>query len=502
MCGMAKVRVEFRCEACGHGEPKWAGRCSGCAAWATLVQVVDHDAGAAGRLAAHIDDRPESIAEIVPRSDLDRFATIDEVDRVLGGGLVPGSVTLVGGEPGIGKSTLLLQIVGALAQQGVRCLYVAAEESKAQVHARAGRLEVMHDDLWLSATTDLDAVEQHIRSVAPQVVVVDSVQTVADQSVASTAGSVTQVRTVAHRLVGMAKSMSIAVVLVGHVTKDGALAGPRVLEHVVDTVLAFEGDRHHALRWLRAVKHRYGPTDELGVFSMGERGLEVVADPSKVFLADRVRGVSGSIVVPTLDARRPLLVELQALVVAAKGSPRRTTEGVDNGRLTLLLAVLERRAGHQLHDCDVYALAVGGAQVDDPGADLALCLAVASALSAKPIADDVVACGEIGLGGELRRVAQLDRRLAEAARAGFKRAIVPANTAELPGGLQLYRAETLAEALWMVGCAADESESAIDADSARPAVPRSPSPRSSLARSWSQGLSVSDAPPGRSVRTV
>jgi DNA repair protein RadA/Sms len=494
---MAKARLEFRCEDCGHTEPKWAGRCSACEAWATLVEVVDHDAHRRAGSSTLVDDRPESITAIVTRADLDRFPTIDEVDRVLGGGLVPGSVTLVGGEPGIGKSTLLLQIVGALAQRGVRALYIAAEESKAQVHARAGRLDVVHEALWLSATTDLDAVEQHVRAVSPQVVVVDSVQAVADRSVASTAGSVTQVRTVAHRLVGLAKSMSVAVVLVGHVTKDGSLAGPRVLEHVVDTVLSFEGDRHHALRWLRAVKHRYGPTDELGVFSMGERGLEVVADPSKVFLADRVRGVSGSIVVPTLDARRPLLVELQALVVAAKGSPRRTTEGVDSGRLALLLAVLERRAGHQLHDADVYALAVGGAQVDDPGADLAMCLAVASALTGKPIPDDLIACGEIGLGGELRRVAQLDRRLGEAARAGFTRAIVPNSTPDAPDGLQLYRAETLTEALWMVGCAAEDTEPPIDT------VGSSPSPSSSRARSKSSyPRSLRDGPPGRSLGRV
>lgn len=377
---------------------------------------------------------------------------IAEVDHVLGGGLVPGSVTLIGGEPGIGKSTLLLQILSKVARSRRRALYVSAEESKQQVRMRAERLEALQPDLWLVSETDLASLVAHLDDVKPEVVVVDSIQTIANAELSSAPGTVVQVRECAHRLVQIAKSRGIALVLVGHVTKDGSLAGPRVLEHVVDTVLSFEGDRHHALRVLRGIKHRFGPAGELGVFEMLDAGLVAVPDPSSVFLADRARDISGSVVVPTIDGKRPLLVEVQSLVNRSfLASPRRSAEGVDSGRLAFLLAVLMSRAGVNTHDKDVYTLAVGGVQVREPAADLALCCAVASSLANVALPPDLVVCGEVGLGGEIRRVGHLDRRLNEAARLGMRRAVVPQHSEGIPAGVRAIRVKTVREALKAVG---------------------------------------------------
>jgi DNA repair protein RadA/Sms len=446
--GVATTRTVFRCTDCGQVAPKWVGRCATCGAWSTLTEELDvaYAAGAPGVRA--LGDTPLPIDQ-VDSSEWGPVATgFAEVDRVLGGGLVPGSVTLVGGEPGIGKSTLLLQIVHAVAAQGQRALYVSAEESKQQVRLRAERLGALHPELWLVAETSLPDLVAHIDRVKPDVVVIDSVQSIADPAFESAPGTIVQVRECAHRLVGEAKSRGVAVVLVGHVTKEGALAGPRVLEHVVDTVLAFEGDRHHALRLLRTVKHRFGATNEIGVFEMAHRGLCTVADPSGVFLADRVSGVSGSVVVPTIEGHRPLLVELQALVTkSATALPRRSAEGVDSGRLALLLAVLDSRAGINVRENDVYALAIGGVQLREPGADLALCCAVASAVVGRALPSDLIVVGEVGLGGELRRVSQYERRLHEAARLGLLQAVVPASAPAAPPGMRVHRAATLREAL-------------------------------------------------------
>ena len=378
---------------------------------------------------------------------------IAELDRVLGGGLVPGSVTLVGGEPGIGKSTLLLQALAAMAGAGHRVPAVSAEESAQQVRLRAERLGALHPRLWLLSETELPAILAALDEVAPAVVVIDSIQTVFDPDLSSAPGSVTQVRECAHRLVRVAKERDLAVVLVGHVTKDGGLAGPRVLEHVVDTVLSFEGDRHHALRLLRAVKHRFGSTNELGLFEMTGTGLDGVPDAGALFLADRRPGMPGSVVVPTIDGHRPLLVELQALVATPTtiANPRRSAQGVDGGRLALLLAVLDRELASRLATTDVYALAVGGVRVAEPGADLGLALAVASSAYDRPLPADLVACGEVGLGGELRQVGQTPRRLAEAARLGFTTAVVPASAPDPPPGIRAIRAATLAEAMRRVG---------------------------------------------------
>lgn len=393
--------------------------------------------------------RPVPIAEV----DLDRCGPrstgLGELDRVLGGGLVPGSVTLLGGEPGIGKSTLLLQALAAMAASERPVLLVTAEESARQVRLRAERLGALVPDLHLVAENALATILGHVGDLRPEVVVVDSIQTIFDPDLGSAPGSVTQVRECAHRLVVAAKELDVSIVLVGHVTKEGALAGPRVLEHVVDTVLSFEGDRHHSLRLLRAVKHRFGSSDELGLFEMGERGLTGVPDASGLLLTDRRPGVAGSVVVPTMDGHRPLLVEIQTLVSSSTlAQPRRSAQGLDHGRLTLLLAVLDRRVGlASFAKSDVYASAVGGVRVAEPGADLALALALVSSLANRTLPADLVAVGEVGLGGELRQAPQLSRRLAEAARLGFRRAVVPVSAPDAPTGLTLIRATTLAEAV-------------------------------------------------------
>ena len=449
---MSKTRTLFRCRECGHTESKWAGRCSACGEWSTLEEEVAAPAAATVGAGVVPADTAQPIDQIDYAEWVPAPTGLPEVDRVLGGGLVPGSVTLLHGEPGIGKSTLLLQIVRSVAAQGRRALYCTAEESKQQVRLRAERLGTLHPDLWLASETDLTHVLHHIAEVKPDVVIVDSIQTIADPALSSAPGTVVQVRECANRLVQVAKSTGVAIVLVGHVTKEGALAGPRVLEHLVDTVLGFEGDRHHAMRVLRAAKHRFGSTDEAGVFEMREEGLVTVADPSSIFLADRAREVSGSIVLPAIDGHRPLLVEIQALIVkTGLAFPRRSAEGVDLGRLNFLLAVLEKRAGVALTEHDVYALAVGGLQVKEPGADLALCLALASARLDTVLPPDLVACGEVGLGGELRRVTHLERRLHEAARLGLRRAIVPVNAPPSPAGVEELRAATLTDALRLAG---------------------------------------------------
>jgi DNA repair protein RadA/Sms len=442
-------RQRFRCTACGDVALKWAGRCDGCGEWNTLEVEAPPAAGGAVGIESLAPSSPARPITDVPIVTSDPIPTgVAELDRVLCGGLVPGSVTLVGGEPGIGKSTLLLQVTAHLARTGHRALYVSAEESAQQVRHRAERLGAVCDGLFLASETSLPHLFGHIDACRPEVVVVDSVQTVHDPALPSAAGSVAQVRAVTSGLVRAAKERDLIVVLVGHVTKDGGLAGPRVLEHIVDTVVSFEGDRHHLLRLLRATKHRFGSTQELGLLALGDTGLDQVADPSGLFLADRRPGIPGSVVVPTIEGRRPLLVELQALLAGGSAEhPRRSTQGVDGGRVGLLLAVLDRRVGLGVLSKDVYVMAVGGAKVTEPGADLPLALAIASSLSDRSVGGDVVACGEVGLGGELRSVAGLDRRLAEAARLGFRQAIVPSSTPVVDADIHVERVRNLGDAI-------------------------------------------------------
>jgi DNA repair protein RadA/Sms len=446
---VARNRIVYRCSECGTAEPKWAGRCSACEAWNSLVEEIERPA-----VVGRDDALGGGAATPVPISEVDMEAWapaatgVGELDRVLQGGFVPGSVTLLGGEPGIGKSTLLLQALAGLAAEGRRCLYVTAEESTQQVRRRAERLGTLPAGLWLVSDTALPHLLGHLDAVRPDVVVVDSIQTVYDPALSSAPGSVAQVRECAHRLVRVSKDRAMASVLVGHVTKDGGLAGPRVLEHLVDTVLSFEGERHHALRLLRAVKHRFGSTDELGLFAMTDAGLDGVPDPSALFLADRRTGTAGSVVAPVLDGHRPLLVEVQALVAKSNlPAPRRSAQGLDSGRLALVLAVLQQHVELSLRDADVHTVVAGGVKTVEPGADLALALALVSAVTGTPAADDLVACGEVGLGGELRQVHQTARRLAEAARLGFRRAVVPASACVSIEGMEVLPATTLSDAI-------------------------------------------------------
>ncbi|MEY3362296.1 MAG: hypothetical protein RL531_2015 [Actinomycetota bacterium] len=452
---MTRTRVRHRCTDCGAQSPRWLGRCPECGEWNTLVEEVEAPAGRGamvGTLAAAVP-----IDEVDPLGAARRPTGVAELDRVLGGGLVAGSVTLLGGEPGMGKSTLLLQALGRMAADGARCLLVSAEESCEQVRLRAGRLGALESNLLLVSDTSLAHVVAQVEATQPDILAIDSIQTVVDPDLPGAPGSVAQVRECAHRLVRLAKERNLAVVLVGHVTKDGNLAGPRALEHVVDTVLQFEGDRHHALRMLHALKHRFGATHELGLFEMGEAGLVDVPDPSALFLADRRPGSPGSIVVPVLEGARPLLVEVQALVSTTTAPmPRRSAQGLESSRLAMLLAVLDARAGLPLGDADVYASVAGGVRVAEAGADLAVVLAVAGARLGVAVPDDLVAIGEIGLGGELRQAAQTPRRLGEAARLGFRRAVVPASTPDVEG-ITLLRVGHLVEALHAAGVRAESA---------------------------------------------
>ncbi len=442
---MARSRTHFSCADCGASSPQWAGRCPGCGQWHTLVEEVvppSRGSGDADRGCSVV-----AITDIDPAAHVPIATGLDEADRVLGGGFVPGSVTLLAGAPGVGKSTLVLQVVASFAGRDLRALYLTAEESGPQVRGRADRLGALDERVSLMVDTSLAGLDRVLDEVRPDLLVVDSIQTVHDPQLGSAAGSVAQVRHGAQSLARLAKSRGMATVLVGHVTKDGSVAGPRVLEHLVDTVLELEGDLQRGLRVLRATKHRFGSTDELGLFEMGPDGLSSVVDPSAVFLADRVPDIPGSVIVPTAEGRRPLLVEVQALTSPAAGTPRRVGHGIDTGRLDLVLAVLGQRLGVPVFDLDVHAAAVGGVRVHDPAADLALALAVASSVTNVALPDDLVAFGEVGLAGELRRVPHTEQRLAEAGRMGLRRALVPRDVVDVPCGLEIRRAASLAEAV-------------------------------------------------------
>jgi len=448
-----RLRTVYVCSSCGAQHPKWAGQCTACGEWNTLVEDVVGTESAVVSKTVAVSRALNSATEPLPISDIAHSESVAmatgvaEFDRVLDGGLVPGSVTLVSGEPGIGKSTLLLQIASTWPG---RALYVSAEESAQQVRLRAKRLGADDDDTYLVSAMSLGDIVGAIDKVKPSLVVVDSVQTIADETIESAPGSVTQVRECSFRLVQEAKARNIAILLVGHVTKDGNIAGPRLLEHVVDTVVSFEGDRLHALRMVRAVKHRFGTTNELGLFEMTESGLVGVPDASNMLLADRQIGVAGSIVVPTIDGQRPMLVEVQALTtkVGTGFTPRRSAQGIESSRLAMLLAVLERRTGTAFASLEVYVSVVGGVRLNDPGSDLGFCLALTSAAHDRPVTPQLAAIGEVGLGGEVRHVTHLERRVREAERMGFDRILVPANAKPLDGGrATLIRVASVAEAI-------------------------------------------------------
>ena len=442
---MAKsAKTTFRCVECGWTALKWVGRCGECQAWGTVEE--------AGAPAASVAPVPVTAAAR-PITEIDVEAAhaaptgLDELDRVLGGGIVPGGVLLMAGEPGVGKSTLLLEVAALCAEAGP-VLYVTGEESTGQVRLRAERLGALSPKLYLAAETTVGAVAAHVDAIAPALLIVDSVQTLSAPDVTGVPGGVTQVREVAGALIRIAKERGIATVLVGHVTKDGSIAGPRMLEHLVDVVLQFEGDRHSQLRMLRAVKNRYGPTDEIGCFELGESGIIGLPDPSGLFLTRRSEPVPGTCVTVTLEGRRPLIAEVQALVAPSPlPQPRRATSGLDTARVNMVMAVLERRAGVRLANADVFASTVGGVRLGEPSVDLGLALAVAGSAKDAALPRGMIAVGEVGLAGEVRAVGSVNRRLMEAQRLGFTRAVVPRNSEEPVPGIEAIGVDDLSEAI-------------------------------------------------------
>jgi len=458
---MAKIQTQFVCQQCGRTSIRAMGRCPTCGAWDSMVEE---------RIAAPEADRKGAGARGLPASTPQPLSTVDdqgeerwplsmaEFARVLGGGMVPGSIVLLGGDPGIGKSTLMLQVAIEMAASG-RVLYVSGEESARQIRMRATRLmdgrvlsdAVLADQLLLVTETNLDAILAHVGSISPSMLVVDSIQTVYMDGLSSSAGSVTQVRECAARLRELAKESGIAIFLIGHVTKEGMIAGPRVLEHIVDTVLQLEGDRFQSYRLLRSMKNRFGPTSEVGVFEMQESGMAEVSNPSEAFLAERMVEAPGSAIAVTMEGTRPILVELQGLTSPTNfGNPRRTTNGMDFNRLLLVAAVLTRRLSMKLADQDVFLNVVGGLRIEEPAADLAAAVAIASSLHDKPVRADLVLVGEVGLSGELRWVSHMEARLREAAKLGFKRAVIPHRLRariNLPEGFEVQEARSLKQAI-------------------------------------------------------
>jgi DNA repair protein RadA/Sms len=441
-----RERPGFRCRECGLEAARWVGRCPECQAWGTLAEVGVRPG--AQVTAGPVSAPAQPISAVPAQGAVHRPTGVNELDRVLGGGLVPGSVVLLAGEPGVGKSTLLIAAAARIAETGRRCLVVTGEESAAQVRLRAGRIGALADDLFLAAETELSAVLGHVDAVSPEVLIVDSVQTIGSADVDGTSGGVAQVREVAAALTRVAKSRGISTVLVGHVTKDGAIAGPRVLEHLVDVVLHFEGDRHSRLRLVRTVKNRFGPADEVGCFDLTDSGIVGLADPSGLFLSRISDPVPGTCVTVAMEGRRALVSEVQALVAKSSlPAPRRATSGLDAARIAMVLAVLDRRGRVSLNSHDVYAATVGGVRLAEPAADLAVALAVAGAARDRSLPGDLVAIGEVGLAGEVRPIGGLAPRLQEAARLGFRRALIPAGAEVKVDGIECVGVVDLQAAL-------------------------------------------------------
>lgn len=419
----ARVRSSYRCSECGWETAKWVGRCGECQAWGSVAEAGAPTLRAA---AGPVSTPAVPIGQVATTESVARPSGVPELDRVLGGGLVPGAAILLAGEPGVGKSTLLLEVAAQTARTRQRTLYVTGEESAAQVRLRADRTGGVHDELFLAAETDLGAVLTHIEDVRPTLLVVDSVQTIGASGIDGVPGGVTQVKEVAAALIRVAKTRNITTMIVGHVTKDGSIAGPRVLEHLVDVVLHFEGDRNSRFRMVRAMKNRYGPVDEVGCFDLSSEGIAAVTDPTGLFVEHHTQDVSGTCVAVTMEGRRPLLAEVQALLTPSPlERPRRTVSGVESSRVDMVLAVLQRHARLRISGSDTFVATVGGAKLHDPAADLAIAVAVASSHLGVPPPRGAVAIGEIGLAGELRRVRDLPQRIAEASRLGFKVAVVP-----------------------------------------------------------------------------
>ncbi|MCM1174647.1 MAG: DNA repair protein RadA [Blautia sp.] len=425
----AKMTTVFYCQNCGYESSKWMGQCPGCKEWNTLVEekikTKEAGSGTAGRVKREAE-KPSRISEITLDKEERMSTHMPELDRVLGGGIVPGSLLLVGGDPGIGKSTLLLQVCRYMASDNRKVLYISGEESLKQIKIRANRIGEFGENLFLLCETNLGIIEETIRRLSPDIAIIDSIQTMYQEEVASAPGSVSQVREATNVFLQLAKGMGTSIFIVGHVTKEGTVAGPRVLEHMVDTVLYFEGDRHASYRILRGVKNRFGSTNEIGVFEMQEKGLAEVANPSEFMLDGKPEGASGSIVSCSMEGTRPILFEIQALVCRTNfGFPRRQANGTDFNRVNLLMAVLEKRVGLQMSDCDAYVNLAGGMKIAEPAIDLGIAMAVASSFKNRPIDDKLAAFGEIGLSGEVRSVSMIEQRIQEAARLGYTTCMIP-----------------------------------------------------------------------------
>ncbi len=441
----------FRCVECGWSTQKWVGRCGECQTWGSVEEV-----SAPKKLslvAGHVTTAALPIGDVSLEKAKARSSGVSELDRVLGGGLVPGAAILLAGEPGVGKSTLLLSVTAESARQGITALYISGEESASQVRLRAERLNAIDPNLWLASENELGAVIAHIDAVQPQLLIIDSIQTIASAAVDGAPGGVTQVREIAAALIRTAKERSITLILVGHVTKDGSIAGPRLLEHLVDVVLNFEGERHSRLRLIRAIKNRFGASDEVGCFDMNENGITSLPDPTGLFTTRHAEPVPGTCVTVTLEGRRPLLAEIQSLVGAPAsegrdfGNARRVTSGLDNPRTAMTLAVLEHRANIRTSGRDVYVATVGGMKINEPSADLAVALSVASAAKGLSLPSDLVAIGEVGLAGEIRKITGAGQRIQEAARLGFKRAMVPAGSDLKIAGMEIMEVARLEQAI-------------------------------------------------------
>lgn len=447
---MAKAKTVFVCQECGYESPKWMGRCPGCQSWNTMVEESVRPI-TGGTTANMKENRPSLLSEIVLKEEPRIITEMDEFNRVMGGGVVPASLTLVGGDPGIGKSTLLLQISDQLARSGHKILYISGEESVHQTKIRASRLGIRPDGLYVLSETIIQQIEAQMQNIRPEVMIIDSIQTIYDAEMSSAPGSISQIKACTGELLRLAKNSGTAVFIVGHVTKNGALAGPRTLEHMVDTVLYFEGERHHIFRILRAVKNRFGSTNEMGVFEMKEAGLSEVSNPSEIFLQERSKGAAGSTVVAAMEGTRPVLVEVQALVTPTSfGNPRRMAAGMDNHRISLLMAVLEKRAGLLLQNQDAYVNVAGGIKLDEPATDLAAAVSIASSFENRPTGVSDVFIGEIGLTGEVRRVSRIEQRVNEAYKLGFTKAFIPAKNLGgwlPPAGMEVKGIDSLVQAI-------------------------------------------------------
>ena len=452
---MAKIKTQFVCQKCGYASPRYLGRCPNCGSWNSLVEEIQETTKPSLKNSwlaeSAASQRPQLIDEVSLQQNPRIETDLPELNRVLGGGIVPGSLVLIGGDPGIGKSTLLMQVSGQLAAKQQKVLYVSGEESALQIKMRAKRLAVVSDQFYLYPENNMQLIKKAAIDLQPDFMVIDSIQTMQEPEMQTAIGSISQIREVTAELLQLAKSRGITIFIVGHVTKGGALAGPKILEHMVDTVLYFEGDLHHAYRILRAVKNRFGSTNEIGIFEMKENGLQEVANLSEIFLEERLKGATGSAVVASLEGSRPILVEVQALVTpTAFGNAKRTTTGLDHNRVSLIMAVLEKRAGLLLQNQDAYFKAAGGVKLDEPAIDLALAVSIVSSYRDKETRPTDCFIGELGLTGEIRRVNRIEIRVAEAAKLGFKRIFIPKNNLggwHVPQEIEIIPVTTLNQAL-------------------------------------------------------